>query len=245
MFRTSQVAKLIGVHPNTVRLYEELGFITAPEREKNGYRIYTSLQIGQMKLARLALQGEILQNGLRKHVYKIIDASGKGHFDSAITLTEQYRQRIKAEIKCAEDAIEVVNGLLAGSLNKDRPLRMTRQQTADYLQVSIDTLRNWEMNGLLTVKRKENGYRVYDESDITRLKIIRALRCANYSLSAILRMLSALPKMEDADIKKSLNTPGDSEDIVSVCDRLLTSLYNTENDACHMLELLKDMQKTF
>ncbi|MPM20222.1 hypothetical protein SDC9_66651 [bioreactor metagenome] len=30
-----------------------------------------------------------------------------------------------------------------------------RRQTADYLQITIDTLRNLEMNGLLTVKRGE------------------------------------------------------------------------------------------
>ena len=52
----------------------------------------------------------------------------------------------------------------------------TRKQTAQYLNVTIDTLRNWEMNSLLTVKRKENGYRVYTEDDIQRLKIIRTLK---------------------------------------------------------------------
>ena len=35
------------------------------------------------------------------------------------------------------------------------------------------------MNGLLTVKRKENGYRVYTDEDIKRLKIIRSLAVLN------------------------------------------------------------------
>ena len=39
-FRTSEIAALIGVHPNTVRLYEELELIPKPERLPNGYRVY-------------------------------------------------------------------------------------------------------------------------------------------------------------------------------------------------------------
>jgi DNA-binding transcriptional MerR regulator len=45
------------------------------------------------------------------------------------------------------------------------------------------TLRNWELNGLMAIKRRENGYRIYTEEDLMRLKIIRSLRCANYSLT--------------------------------------------------------------
>ena len=40
-FRTSEIAALIGVHPNTVRLYEELELIPKPERLPNGYRVFT------------------------------------------------------------------------------------------------------------------------------------------------------------------------------------------------------------
>ena len=79
----------------------------------------------------------------------------------------------------------------------------------------MDALRNWEMNGLLTVKRKENGYRVYTNDDIQRLKIIRSLRCANYSLEAILRLLRQLDKNPDTDIRATLNTPKQSDDIIS------------------------------
>ena len=51
-----------------------------------------------------------------------------------------------------------------------------------------------------TVKRKKNGYRVYDANDIKRLKIIRSLRYANYSLSAILRMLKKYDSGMNEDI---------------------------------------------
>lgn len=109
----------------------------------------------------------------------------------------------------------------------------------------MDALRNWEMNGLLTVKRKENGYRVYTDEDIKRLKVIRALRCAKYSLEAILRMLRQLSKNPDLDIKAALNTPLQSEDIISVCDRLIISLTTAEYNAKKIMEMLQEMKENY
>jgi len=81
---------------------------------------------------------------------------------------------------------------------------------------AMDTLRNWELNGLLAIKRKQNGYRVYVDEDIRRLKIIRSLRCANYSLSAILRMLGELKTNPDICIKKAIDSPDEADDIITV-----------------------------
>jgi DNA-binding transcriptional MerR regulator len=103
----------------------------------------------------------------------------------------------------------------------------------------MDTLRNWEMNGLLAIKRKQNGYRVYTDEDIKRLKIIRSLRCAGYSLEAILRMLQQLSKNPGTDIRKALNTPKADEEIITVCDKLIVSLQNAEKNAESMMKSFK------
>ena len=100
-----------------------------------------------------------------------------------------------------------------------------------------------EMNGLLQVKRKQNGYRVYSAADLDRLAIIRALRAANYSLAAILRLLDALDRDATADIGHVLDHPDPDDDILSVCDRLLTSLDAAERNAFEMIELLERMKK--
>ncbi|HEX3030482.1 MAG TPA: MerR family transcriptional regulator, partial [Clostridia bacterium] len=106
-------------------------------------------------------------------------------------------------------------------------------------------LRNWEMNGLLTVKRKQNGYRVYTDKDIQCLKIIRSLRCANYSLAAILRMLSALSCNPRVNIREVIDTPQKDDDIISVCDKLLSSLKYAESNAQLMLVQLEQMKKRY
>jgi len=242
IYKTSEVAQIIGIHPNTVRLYEKLGLIPKPERRKNGYRVFTDFHITQFRLARTALKVEVLQNGLRKKAIDVIKASATGNLEEAENITKSYLRQVKQEQRNAGEAIEIVRLLLSGTEQNIEKLHLTRKETADYLQISMDTLRNWELNGLLTVKRKQNGYRVYTDVDIRRLKIIRSLRCANYSLSAILRMLNELSHNPQANISKVIDTPEETDDIISVCDKLLTSLRYAEENAENMLVLLGEMK---
>lgn len=83
IYKTSEVASIIGVHPNTVRLYEEWGLISKPERLENGYRIFTDLHIRQMQLARIAFQIELLQNGLRKKIVETVKTVATGDYIEA------------------------------------------------------------------------------------------------------------------------------------------------------------------
>lgn len=241
-YKTSEVAAIIGIHPNTVRLYEKLELIPKPERLSNGYRVFTDFHIEQCRLVRIAFQVEVLQNGLRKKITKMIKASAAGDFDTAILLINEYLEQIKQERINAEEAITIVKQLLSGC-EQSHTQNLKRKEVSEALDISMDTLRNWEMNGLLTVKRKENGYRVYTDDDIRRLKIIRSLRCANYSLEAILRLLQQLSQNPDTDIRATLNTPKQSDDIISVCDRLIVSLSKAEKNAYKIRTMLKDMKK--
>ncbi len=243
-YRTNEIALLSGVHPNTVRFYEEVGFITPPERLKNGYRVFTELHLKQMGLARLAMRAEVLQNGLRKKAIEVIRLCAALDFDRAIQSAREYEAMLTRETENAKSAITSVEAMLNGKHRQDG-VSLKRMETAERLNVTVDTLRNWELNGLITVKRRENGYRVYDASDLERLNIIRTLRCANYSLSSILRLMNHLDKNESAPVETILNTPSEQEDIVSVCDRLIISLENTRKDAADMRVLLGAMQLKF
>ena len=243
-YRTSEIAKIIGIHPNTVRLYEELELIPKPDRMPNGYRVFTDLHIEQFRLARLAFQVEVLQNGLRKKIVQMIKVSAAGDYDKALELTEGYRMWLRQEIANAEEAIDIVKRILDGR-QEENVHTMKRKEVSEYLNISMDTLRNWEMNGLLTVRRRQNGYRVYTDDDIRRLKIIRSLRCANYSLEAILTMLGQVSKYPGIDIKRARDTPKEDTEIIAVCDKLVTSLTKAESNAEKMLDKLKEMKSKF
>lgn len=244
VYLTAEVAKIIGVHPNTVRLYEEWNLIPEAQRQANSYRIYTDFHIEQMRLARLAFKIEITQNGLRKKIIDMVKASARKDFNRAILLANEYISLVRRERHNAKEAIEIVLLLLSDS-KQNNQLSMKRKEVSEYLSISMDTLRNWELNGLLDVKRLLNGYRIYTDEDIHRLKIIRTLRCANYSLESVLRMLCALSKNPQADIENLLNTPKADDDIISVCDRLIISLNEAQENALKMIFMLEAMKKRF
>jgi DNA-binding transcriptional MerR regulator len=245
VYTTSEVAKKVGIHPNTVRLYEELKLISAPIRRTNGYRVFTKLHLEQFKIARTAFQVEVLQNGLRKQAVEIIKTAAAQNIDKAIQLTLDYIDKVRMERQNAEEAIIIVDKILTGQIEEEQNLCLTRKEAADYLHITIDTLRNWELNGLVSVNRKRNGYRVYMDNDMKRLKIIRSLRCANYSLSAILRMLRILSDNPQADIREAIDTSQDNDDIITACDNLLTSLNHAEANAGSIYKDLLEMKNEF
>ena len=244
-YRTAQIARLTGIHPNTVRLYEQIGFITSPERTPGGYRVFTELHLRQVELVRTALQVPIVQNGLRKLAVRIVRTAAARDFEGAYRLSAQYLRMVRAEQAGAEEAVAIVKGLLNAAPPDQTDGYLTRSEVARRLSTTIDTLRNWEMNGLCAVKRRQNGYRVYSGDDVRRLKIIRALRTANYSLAAILRLLNTLTENPGADVLETINTPQPDEDIVSVCDELLTSLRAAEANARAMLAQTRKLTKQF
>lgn len=243
-YTTSEIAKIIKIHPNTVRLYEDIKFISPVPRQSNGYRIFNDLHIMQFKIARAALEVVLMQNGLRTKAIDIIKATANKDFDNALHLTNHYLDSLKQEVIQAENAIQIVETILSGETPKNH-LELTRKEVSKMLNISMDTLRNWELNGLIKVKRKSNGYRVYTDEDIRYLKIISVLKQANYSLSAILRMLNNLLEESQIDIRKTINQPHDSEDIISACDQLLTSLNKAIENALFIQTTLNKMKEKF
>lgn len=241
-YRTQELAVLTGVHPNTVRLYEKLQFITQANRKENGYRVFTELQVLQIRFARLALRCEVLHHGLRDQALCIIRLCAKLDFQGAMQAVDLYLSRIVEELVRARSAIGDVQAIL-GSKLQEQDFTLTRKQAAKRIGVTLDTLRNWELNGLIHTKRKQNGYRIYDGDDLRRLCIIRTLRLAGYSLMSILRLLNQLDEHAEPALEMILNTPSRSEDIISVCDRLVVSLEAASDDAKALRPLLREIMQ--
>lgn len=242
-YSTSQIAKIVGVHPNTMRMYEEWGLIQKPDRKANGYRIFTDIHIDQVHMVKKALQIEVLQAGLRNKIIDAVKYSAKYEFHKAISCVQEYLEIADREIINASAVVSIVDDLKRQPQVEDTYLR--RAEAAKELGLTIDTIRNWEMNGLIKVKRKENGYRVYNSTDMKRLKVIRTLRCANYSLSSILRMLNALDKHNNVNAFEILNTPKEDEYIVQACDKLMVSLEKAKLNAAEVLQLLIEMKNKY
>jgi DNA-binding transcriptional MerR regulator len=115
-------------------------------------------------------------------------------------------------------------------------------QVARLLGVSIDVLRSWDRNGLIDVPRDpDNGYRRYGEQEISRLRVIRMLSRAGYSISAILRMLLQLDQGETTDLRRALDTPRPDEDVYLASDRWLSTLADQEQRAHALIALVEEI----
>ncbi len=259
-FRTSEIARAIGVHVNTVRFYEKMELIPKPEREANGYRVYTRRHLFQMRLLRAAFRAEIVSANLRKEALDIVKTSADGNIGAAAQKTLAYRAHIESEISRAKNALILAERMIGGGLRLSgmeaaesglhgrpkaapmvyrQPIPLTRRAAAAIIGVSSDVLRDWERNGLIDIPREGNR-RQYGPNEINLLKIIALLRSANYSQSAIRRMLQKLDHGEK-DLLFAIDTPEPDDDIISAADRYITSLTGALADTDEMLAALTDM----
>ena len=134
-YKTAEAAAIIGIHSNTVWLYEKLKLIPKPERLPNSYRVFKEFHIKQCRLIRLAFQVEVLQNGLRKKIAQMIMASATGDFDTAIALTENYLEQVRRERRSAEEAIEIVKQILSGGIGESSR-HLKRKDVSELLDIS-------------------------------------------------------------------------------------------------------------
>ena len=238
MYKTKEIAALVGLHPNTVRIYEEWGFISPVPRQANGYRIYSNTHLFQLKVARTLFRCEIVQGDIRKKAREIVYACGKEDFSKAEQLTIYYLTNLEHEYNHALSATKVVEKWLKEDSTVSS-CTYSRKEVALLLDITPEAVRNWERNGLITVPRLYNGKRVYGERELEQLRVIRSLRSAHYSINAILRLLRRI-QQPSPDIIAILNTPTDEEDIVSVTDQLGKSLLDAIADAKDTLDLLHE-----
>lgn len=223
--RTSDIARAVGVHANTVRLYEEWGFLPPVPRSPAGYRQFTEFHLDQMWLARTALHGQWPGRNIRRSLLALVRCSASGDVAGALELARAHSRLVQAECAHAEQAVEVLRVWVASAGLSAPANPLSIGQTARLLDVSIDKLRDWERNGLLAAPRhRHSRYRQYYPPQLARLRVIRLLRQAGYSTMAILRMLRQLDRGAAADLRHALDTPAPDEDALSAADRWLSTL---------------------
>ncbi|MFV0361953.1 MAG: MerR family transcriptional regulator [Suipraeoptans sp.] len=244
-YKTSEIAKIVNVHPNTVRFYEEMKLLPTIPRQKNKYRIYNSYHVEQLRLIRFAFDSELISGNLRKMTIEIIKLAAIGKLNEATTRTLDYKEQISIQRDNAEEAVSITEELLRAKETKRKisDLKLCRREAATHLSITVDVIRDWERNGLIDVPRKANGYRIYGDTEIKRLKVIRTLRNAHYSMMSIRRMLLQVDNNLDTDIREVIDTPLPSEDIISVTDHFITSLVIADKNADEMLAQLEVMKK--
>lgn len=235
---TSRVAKAVGVHPNTVRIYEQMGFLPPIPRTPSGYRKFTQEHLEQMRIAWLALRWPF--PGGRAFVEKMVRTAANGDLGGAHEMAFEYLARIRAEQAQAEAAVEFLERWARGQPTDRFTHPLRTHQSARLLGLTNDVLRNWERNGLISVPRDpRNGYRQYGAAEIGRLRVIRVLRKSGYSMMAILRMMTTFDRGVTTGLREALDTPNPDEDVITTADRWLSTLKQLEQQMLKVIELLE------
>jgi DNA-binding transcriptional MerR regulator len=240
--RTSDIAKAVGVHPNTVRLYEEWGFLPPVPRSSSGYRLFTETHLDQMRLARMSLHGSWPGRDIRQSALQLIRQAASGDLGGALEQAYHHLALVQAERAQAEAAADLLERWAQGTAADATAELLQIGEAAKLLGVTTDMLRNWERNGLIKVPRDpRSGYRLYGTAEIGRLRVIRMLRRAGYSMMAVLRMLLHLDQGRGGDLRQVLDTPRPDEDVYSAADRWLSALAEQEQRATKMIAQLEEM----
>jgi DNA-binding transcriptional MerR regulator len=239
---TSKIAKAVGCHPNTVRLYEEWGLLPPVPRSSKGYRLYTEAHLDQMRLARGLLNTGWPGKAIRESGYAVIRTAASGDLGGALELAYGHQGIVQAELAQARSAVRLVERWADGAVLDTTRTQLRTTDAARLLRLTPDVLRDWERNGLIDVPRDpSNNYRLYGQAEIGRLRVIRMLRTAGYSLMAILRMLTQLDQGVHTGLGEVLDTPGPDEDIYTAADRWLTTLLDQQSRAEEAIRLLEEM----
>jgi DNA-binding transcriptional MerR regulator len=256
--RTSDVARAAGVHPNTVRLYEQWGFLPQIPRSPAGYRLFTEDHVDQMCLARTALRGPWPGRTIKRSALDLVRRAAAGDLGGALEQAYHHLALVQAERAHAEAAVQLLERWAQGAAVDASEEGLRIGAAAARLGATTDMLRNWERNGLVQVPRDpRNGYRLYGAPEIGRCRVIRMLSRAGYSMMAILRMLLYLDRdlgqVRDGDLRQVLDTPRADErvglepqtkgedDIYYAADQWLSALAAFEGRAQDIIAQLERM----
>jgi DNA-binding transcriptional MerR regulator len=240
--RTSDLAKAVGIHPNTVRRYVDWGLLPPVERSPSGYRRFTRRHLDCLRLARLIYCDPYPGPAIRKAGGGVLQAAVGGNLGGALELAQVHLALVRSERSQADVAAGLLERWAAGPPVDASNPPVQIGQAARLLGVSVDILRNWERNGLIDIPRDPaNGYRRYGAPEISRLRVIRMLSRAGYSLAAILRMLVQLDRGDTTGLRFALDTPRPDEDVYMASDRWISTLSKQEERAQRIITLVEEM----
>lgn len=241
-FRTSDLARAVGVHPNTVRRYVDWGLLPPVQRAPNGYRRFTQRHLDCLRVARLVYTANYPGRTIRLSGYRVIQSAVADDWGGALERGYAHLTLVQSERAQAESAAMLMERWAGGAAADATEQPMLIGQVARLLTLTIDVLRNWERNGLLSVPRDpNNGYRRYGPAEISRLRVIRMLSQAGYSHMAILRMLLQLDRGNTTNLRHSLDTPSPDEDVYMASDRWLSTLADQEQVALRLITLIEEI----
>src|SRR5688500_11758137 len=104
--RTSDLARAVGVHPNTVRRYGDWGLIPPVERSPSGYRVFTQHHLDCLRLARMIYAAPYPGRGFRALGSEIIQCAVVEDWQGALEKAHEHLLAVNAELEQANRSEE-------------------------------------------------------------------------------------------------------------------------------------------
>lgn len=189
--RTIDLARAEGMSVQQVRNYEAWEFLPPSQRSKSGYRLYTAQHLIALKTARILTGGYGWQRAL-----SIMQAVHHNDLSTALTLVDAHHAELASKRLQVEQTLEALQmlskqSILQTSMSQVRRLRIG--EAAKQVSVRTSALHFWEQQGLLhPVRDQSSRYRMYDEQQMQRLRIVVLLREADYDFDAIRSVLDEM-----------------------------------------------------
>ncbi len=188
--RAIELARTAGISVQQVRNYVELGILPPVERTASGYRIFTDDHARALVVARQLADGH---GWARTRV--IMRAVHERDLDAALAALDRSHAELDHE---RADIAKVLGAFETIVTNPGAPDPIDRRgirigEVAHAIGVRTSSLRLWEQRGLLRPSReKTTGYRVYDESELRRARVVALLRRGNYSFPIVRAVLDEM-----------------------------------------------------
>lgn len=188
-FTTKQIADQLGVHPNTVRLYEKWGYISPVKRRPNGYRAYTEQHLEQLKIARIAFPGPYPVSS--RPLYDMVQSYKSQEYSRALELAKVYRQAVHQELEKTNAALKILDQWHKNKYGSDKIIANSRKEFAALCQLSVETVRTWERNGIFQPQVSSSRCNKYSELNYEKVQIIRLLRKRGFSIASLAQVFSS------------------------------------------------------
>ena len=189
-YRTSDLAKAAHVGVQQVRNYEADGLIPPAERAANGYRQYT-----RQHLAALLSAQQVVAAYGQQRARAVMQALYAGQLPAALALIDEHHAGLAAQRQQLERTLAALNMLAAQSRSAHarHTKRLRVGEAANEVGVRVSAIHFWEQQGLLQPARdRSSRYRLYDEAQMRRLRVVALLREAGYGFEAIRSTLDEL-----------------------------------------------------
>lgn len=189
--RTVDLALAAGISVQQVRNYEASGFIPAAERSPSGYRRYTRRHLVALLAAR-QLAGAY-GSALGQQIMAAVHADQLAQALALIDRRHAELAATRAQLGDTLAALHVLAAQLPAEAHPHAAERLRAGEAARLVGVRVSALRFWEAQGLLQPSREPgSNYRLFDERQLRRLRIVALLRQANYGFEAIRATLDEL-----------------------------------------------------